>query len=227
YHPLVGVSPIYACGIAASQGLSIQTSSQSFFKNASQPGGILTTPNEISEETAATFKERWLAGFTGANAGKVAILSHGMKYEPVAVTAVDAQLIEQLKWTADTVCSCFHIQPYMISAGPPPPYANIEPLTIQYYSQCLQSLIENFELCLDEGLELPEPYGTEIALDDVLRMDRGARSEAASASISSGALTINEARQKYFDLGSVTGGDTPYLQPQYLALRQPPGAARS
>jgi HK97 family phage portal protein len=225
YHPLIGVSPIYACGIAALQGLSIQTSSQAFFKNSSQPGGILTTPNEISDETAAAFKERWLAGFTGANAGKVAILSHGMKYEPVAVTATDAQLIEQLKWTADVVCSCFHIQPYMISAGPPPPYANIEPLTIQYYSQCLQSLIENFELCLDEGLELPKPYGTEIALDDLLRMDSVSRTSAASSAISSGALTINEARQKYFDLGSVTGGDTPYLQQQYWPLDQLAGRA--
>ena len=43
----------------------------------------------------------------------------------------------------------------MVGIGPPPPYANIEPLLQQYYAQALQSLIENLELCLDEGLELP------------------------------------------------------------------------
>ena len=219
YHPLIGVSPIYACGIAALQGLAIQANSQQFFSNGSNPGGVLTAPGAIADETAKRLKEYWDTNFTGANVGKVAVLGDGLKYEKMAVNADDAQLIEQLKWTADTVCSCFHIQPYMISVGPPPPYANVEPLNIQYYSQCLQSLIENLELCLDEGLELPKPYGTEFDLNDLVRMDSAAKTQSASTAISSG-MTINEARKRYFDLGPVDGGGTPYLQQQMWPLSQ-------
>lgn len=220
YHPLIGVSPIYACGVAALQGLAIQNNSTKFFTNGSTPGGILTAPGAIDDTTAKRLKEYWETNFTGNNAGKVAVVSDGLKYEKMSVNASDAQLIEQLKWTADTVCSCFHIQPYMISVGPPPPYANIEPLNIQYYSQCLQSLIENLELCLDEGLELPKPFGTEVNLDDLLRMDSATKTQSASTAISSGGMTINEARRKYFDLGPVPGGHTPYLQQQYWPLDQ-------
>jgi hypothetical protein len=108
----------------------------------------------------------------------------------------------------------------MISVGPPPPYANIEPLTIQYYSQCLQSLIENLELCLDEGLELPRQLGTSVNLDDLMRMDSVSKTQAAATSISSGALTINEARKTYYDRSPVPGGDTPYLQQQYWPVSQ-------
>jgi HK97 family phage portal protein len=230
YHPLIGVSPIYACGIAALQGLAIQTNGAQFFGNGSNPGGVLTAPGAIDDKTAARLKSYWDENFTGANVGKVAVLGDGLKYEKMAVNATDAQLIEQLKWTADTVCSCFHIQPYMISVGNPPPYANVEPLTIQYYSQCLQSLIENLELCLDEGLELPRHYGTEFNLDDLMRMDSVSKTQAAGHAIASGGMTINEARRKYFDLAPVPGGDTPYMQAQYwpidqLAERAIPGMA--
>jgi HK97 family phage portal protein len=220
YHPLVGVSPIHACGVAALQGLAIQNSATAFFKNGSQPSGILTTPQDLTNEQAADLKDRWMAGYSGDNAGKVALLSHGLTYEQMAVNAADSQLIEQLQWSATTVCSCFHIQPYMISIGDPPPYANIEPLTIQYYSQCLQEKIENLEICLDEGLELPKPYGTEFNLDDLMRMDSVSKNQAAATAISSGGMTINEARKKYFDLAPVLGGNTPYMQQQYWPLAQ-------
>jgi HK97 family phage portal protein len=223
YHPLCGVSPIYACGIAAIQGLAIQNNSQQFFSNGSSPGGVLTAPGAISDETAKRLKETWDTNYSGANVGKVAVLGDGLKYEQMAVNAADAQLIEQLKWTADTVCSCFHVQPYMISVGPPPPYANIEPLNLQYYSQCLQSLIENLELCLDEGLELPTApitYGTEVDLDDLLRMDSTTKTNSAQTAIMSGGMAINEARRKYFGLGPLKGGDTPYMQQQMWPLDQ-------
>ena len=40
FHPLVGISPIYANGLAATQGLNIQNNSASFFGNQSMPGGV-------------------------------------------------------------------------------------------------------------------------------------------------------------------------------------------
>jgi HK97 family phage portal protein len=47
FHPLVGLSPIYACGISAIQGLKIKNNSAVFFGNGSQPGGVLTAPGAI------------------------------------------------------------------------------------------------------------------------------------------------------------------------------------
>jgi HK97 family phage portal protein len=220
YHPLIGVSPIYACGSAAMQGLSIQSNSTKFFSNGSNPGGVLTAPGAISDVTAARLKAYWDANYTGDNVGKVAVLGDGLKYEAMAVNAVDAQLIEQLKWTAETVCSCFHVPPYMVGIGPPPPYANYEPLVQQYHAQCIQSLTTNMEVCLDEGLELPKPYGTEFDVDDLYWMDVAARNKGASDGISSGGMSPNEARKRFFGLGKVEGGSTPYLQQQYWPLKQ-------
>ena len=163
-------------------------------------------------------KEYWEANFTGENVGRTAVLGDGLTYEPMIVNPHDAQLIDQLKWTAETVCSAFHVPAYMVGVGSAPTYNNIEALNQQYYSQCLQSLIENIELLLDEGLELPKPYGTEFDLDDLLRMDTATKVKAAADAVGSGTMAPNEARRRYFDLGPTEGGESPYLQVQNYSL---------
>lgn len=221
YHPLCGVSPISACALAATQGLSIQGNSMKFFANGSRPGGILTAPAHIPDETAERLKRYWEENYTGEKIGKVAVLGDGLKYEAMAVNAVDSQLIDQLKWTAETVCTCFHVPPYMIGVGEMPTYNNVESLQTQYYTQCLQGMIEALELCLDEGLGLTtvpgKTYGTEFDLDDLLRMDTQTKVKTAGDGIRAGLLSPNEARKK-FDLKPVAGGDTPYLQQQNFSL---------
>lgn len=215
-HPLVGVSPIFACALAAIQGLQIQEQSAHFFKNGSNPGGIIMVPGAIKQAQADEVKNTWETKFKGKNAGKVAILSDGMKYQPMAVNAHDAQLIEQLKWSAETVCSCFHVPPYMIGVGQAPTYNNIEALNAQYYAQCLQTLIESLELCLDEGLELPDPYGTQFDLDDLLRMDTSTLIKAEKEA--AGIKTINESRAR-LGLKPTAGGESVYLQEQNWPVR--------
>lgn len=217
YHPLMGVTPIYASGVAAVQGLAIQNNSQKFFTSGSNPSGILTAPGAIGDETAQRLKSYFETNFSGDNIGKVAIAGDGLKYEQLSMNAVDAQLIEQLKWTAETVCSCFHVPPYMIGVGPPPPYANVEPLLQAYYAQCLQSLITSMEKCLDEGLELPKPYGTEFDIGDLIWMDTGTRTKAAGEGIRSG-MSVDEVRKRYYGLPGVTGGDVVYMQQQNHSL---------
>jgi HK97 family phage portal protein len=223
YHPLMGLSPIYACGTSAMEGLKIQANSSKFFESGSNPGGVLTAPGAISDETAVRLKAYWDTNFSGDNVGKVAVLGDGLKFEQMSVTAHDAQLIEQLKWTGETVCTCFHVPAYMVDIGPPPPYANIEPVIQKYFSQCLQTRILGIENGLDEGLGLTKKidgvqYGTEFDINDLIWMDMAARNKAASDGISSGGMSPNEARRRFFQLGKVAGGDTPYLQQQYFSL---------
>ena len=222
FHPLIGVTPLYACGLSALQGKTIQETSARFFAGGSNPGGVLTAPGAIGDDTAKRLKDYWDTNFTGANVGKVAVLGDGLKYEAMTVNAADAQLIEQLRWTAETICSCYHVPPFMISVGPPPPFANVEPMQQQYVSQCLQSLIASFESALDEGLGIGlsngSDLGTEFDVDDLIWLDTSTKTKAAADAIGSGAMSPNEARKKYFGLGSVKGGDTPYMQQQNYSL---------
>jgi HK97 family phage portal protein len=221
FHPLCGVSPLTACGLAAIQGLNIQNNSAHFFANGSKPGGLLTAPAFINNETATRLKTHWEENYTGENAGRIAVLGDGLKYEALSVNAVDSQLLEQLKWSAEVVASCYHVPAFMIGVGEYPKHDNIEALQQQYYSQCLQGLIDNIQLSLDEGLGLADSsgqtYGTQFDLDDLLRMDTGRKVTAAKDAIAGGFMTPNEGRAK-FNLPPVTGGDSPMLQQQNYSL---------
>lgn len=217
FHPLVGVSPIYAAGLAATQGARIQTNSARLFQNGCNPGGILTAPGDIPDETAKRLKEHWEKNYTGDNVGKVAVLGSGLKYEAMTITAVDAQLLEQLKFSAEMVCSVYHVPAYMIGVGQMPAYNNIEALNQQYYSQCLQSIIENLELSLDEGLALPTQYSVEFDEATLLRMDSATRFKAHAEAIGAGWKAPNEVRREE-NLPPAEGGDSPYMQQQNYSL---------
>ncbi|WP_233446541.1 phage portal protein [Paraburkholderia terrae] len=217
FHPLVGTSPLFACALAARQGLAILNDSAAFFENGAEPGGILVAPGAISDETAKRLKDRWEENYGGQNRGRIAVLGDNLKYEPLTMTAVDAQLIEQLRMTSEIVCSVFHVPGYMVGVGTAPTYNNIEALSQNYYSQCLQSLIESFELCMDEGLALPDTYRTELDLDGLLRMDTATMVKTLSDAVGGGIAAPNEARKK-LNLRPMKGGDTPYMQQQNYSL---------
>jgi HK97 family phage portal protein len=217
FHPLVGVSPIFANGLAATQGLNIQQQSARLFKNNSNPGGVLTAPGKIDPPTAARIKEFWEQNFTGENAGRVAVLGDALEYKPMVMNAVDAQLIEQLKWSAEVICSTYHVPPYKIGVGAMPAVTNIQALNVEYYSQCLQVLIEAAELCLDEGLEMAPGYGSEFDLDGLLRMDSVTQMTTLKEAVGASIMAPNEARRK-IDLKPVEGGDSPMSQQQNYSL---------
>jgi HK97 family phage portal protein len=219
YHPLVGVPPIYASALAATQGLNIQSQSLRLFANNAQPGGLLIAPSEISPENAERLRKTWQEMYSGDNFGKIAVLGNAMKYEKLAQTADEAQLIEQLKWTAEVVCSTYHVPPYKIGVGAMPSYNNVQALNVEYYTQCLQCLIEDAESTLDDGLGLGDEFSlrTEFDIDNLLRMDGTAQADRAAKLVAGSIQTPNEARRD-FGLSPLAGGDTVYMQQQNYSL---------
>lgn len=217
FHPLVGLSPIYACTIAAQQGLAIQKDSRRFFENGAQPSGVLTAPGPISDETAQRLKEYWQGRFTGTNAGSVAVVGDGLKYESMRMNSVDAQVIDQLNWTAETICSVFQVPPHKVGVGTMPTHDNIEALTQAYYSDCLQTHIEKMEQKLASGLGFTDGTRLEMDLQGLFRMDALRQIEVLQKGIAGTIMAPNEARRK-LNLKPIEGGDALYLQQQNYSL---------
>lgn len=224
YHPLVGLSPVYASGHAAIQALKIIDNSTRLFARGSLVGGIVTAPGAISVDTAKRLEEYWDANYNSANPeniGRVAVLGDGLKFEkPQVMSAVDAQLIDQLKWDDEKVCATLHVPPYMVSVGALPSYNNVEALGQQYFGQCLQRLFEDLELCLTEGLDLKTSFEIEFDVEALDRMDSVQRVDVATKCAAGGVLSPNEARLRFSRrLGPVPGGDTVFMQKQNWPLQ--------
>lgn len=221
YHPLVGVSPLHACGAPAMLGAHIQRTSARFFENGARPSGILSAPGKIAQETADRLRAAWAENYGGENAGKLAVLGDGLKFETMSMTAVDAQLIDQLKLSAENVCSAFHVPGHMVGVGSAPTYNNVEALNQQYYTQCLQTHVEAIELALDEGLGLVDvpgrTLGTEMDIAGLWRMDTATQIETLSKAVQGTIMSPDEARKEY-GLPPVKGGNSPMAQHQMYSL---------
>lgn len=217
WHPLMGVPRIVACAQSVMQGLRIQGSSSKFFQNMSRPSGMLTAPGTIDNVTAQRLKTEWEANYSGNNIGRLAVLGDGLKYEAMTIPAEQAQLIEQLSWTVEDVARCFSVPLYKINAGPMPTAGNVEALESQYYSGCLQILIESFELCMAEGLGIPDTHEVMLNLDGLLRMDSATHIEMLAKAVGGAIMKPDEARRAR-RLKPIPGGDAVYLQQQNYSL---------
>lgn len=216
FHPLVGLSPIMANALTATQYQKISESAALFFNNQSRPGGILSAPGKISDDTAKRLKDTFEQGYTGANAGRIAVVGDGLKFEPLTVAANDSQLVEQLKWTAETIATTFGVPLYKVGLGPMPTAGNLQALNIEYYSQALQGLIEDAESCLDEGLGFDgKTIGTEFETDNLWRLDSLTQMEVSEKSKS--VLTLDERRRR-LNAAPIEGGATVYMQQQDHSL---------
>lgn len=218
FHPLVGIPPIFACALSSTLGNRIQRHSAQFFLNRAVPGGMLTAPGTIDDITAKRLKEEFEKNYSGENIGRLVVLGDGLEYKLMQMTAENAQLAEQFKLSVEDIARAFHY-PLFKLGGPVPALAgNVEALITTYYTDCLQGLIESVELLLDEGLNLGSGLGTELDLDNLMRMDTKGLYETITAAVSGGGwLAPDEGRFKA-NLAPVHGGNTPYMQQQNYSL---------
>lgn len=221
FHPLIGISPMYAALRPALSGLKIVEASSEFFANSCQPGGILTAPGNISEQTALSLKEYFESNFTGSNAGAIAVVGDGMEFSSLSISAVDSQLIEQLKFSAEQICASFGVPLYMVLGSSTPSSGNIESQTVEFYNNCLQYHIESMELEMDKALELNQntgsPYQVFLNLKELFRMDTASRFLSHKEALGAGWKKLDEVRAEE-DMDPMEGGDTAYLQVQNYSV---------
>jgi HK97 family phage portal protein len=217
HHPLIGITPLYAAGVSAMTGQTIQQNSYAFFSNMSRASGVLTAPGKISADLATRLKSEWEQNFKGGQMGRTAVLGEGMKWEPLTISAADAQLIEQLRWNVEDVARCFRVPTYMLTDANRISFKNAEQLARQYYVQTLQYHIESIESRIDVAFDLKGDVYCEFDLTSLLRMEFDARMAAYQTAIQSGVLAINEAR-KLEQLPPAEGGEEPLVQMQYRPL---------
>lgn len=218
WHPLIGVSPLYASGVAATVGLRIQKNSERLFNNMSRPFGQLTSPATLTQQTVDRLKKEFEENFSGDRIGRLFVAGQGLKFETITMPAQDSQLAEQHKISIEEVARAFHVPLYKISAGQYPNLTSVGAINQDYYNHALQIHLQGIEQCLDAAFGL-DGLGLKIDIDEnaLMRMDPLGRAEVTDKQIHAGVLSPNEARARD-NRQPVTGGDSPYLQQQNYSL---------
>jgi len=216
-HPLIGESDLKAAALAAGLQVSLNSNQLAFFNNMARPSGTLETDLNLTKDQMTTLREAFDNESTGWNSGKLPILSSGLKFKPLQLTAQDNQVIEQLRFSIEEIARCFSVPLPIIGDLSHATLANTQELINHWLSIGLGSLLESIEQTLTLALDLPVNSKVELDVSPLLRVDIDSRINALAKGVQGGIITPNEARSKE-NLPPMTGGNEIFLQKQMASI---------
>ncbi len=196
----VGVSPLEPLKPTLRLELAAQDWASQHFLNAATPSGVFTSEDKLDQRTIPRLRAELEQLYGGVeNAGRFGVFDQGLKWQPMAHTAVDTALIEQRKLDREEVAAAFDIPPPMIGILDRATFSNVSEQHRMLYQDTLGPTLSMIEETLAVQLIADEPtfagLFVEFDTSEVLRGDLEKRADAIAKLIASGVLTPNEARQ--------------------------------
>lgn len=218
-HPLVGISPIENAAMAIAANAAISSHQANFFNNMSRPSGVLSTELKLNPDQMNQLRIAWESQAKNMASGGIPILSSGIKWEPMSLSAIDAQIVEAFNMTVNDIARALRIPlPLVQLHNEASTYNNVEQMYAQWLSGGLGFLVEHIEQNFSYFFGLPRTQGTEFDTDSLLRTDFKGKVEGYTKGIQGGLFTPDEARKKFGGLKPVDHGGTVYVQQQMVPL---------
>lgn len=239
---ITGVPVLRYAAEVVESGLAAQSYNKNFYENGGRPSGILTVDADLSgeqydeatgEPTGKSLKdairEEWEKRQSGPdNAGRIAILDHGLKYQSLTISQKDAMFIEQQAQTVEDIARYFNVPLYKLQHGKQS-YNSNEQNSIEYQGS-LRPRVVAMEQELTYKLLTPTEIaqGLEIRTNmmALLRSDSQSRAQYYEKMHNMGAYSINDIRSLE-DMPNVEGGDEYVASLNYVPLKDWPELSKS
>ena len=194
---LVGYSPIAMAKNAVGMTLACEEYGASFFANGATPGGVLEHPGVLKDP--AKVRDSWHKVYVGSrNAGKVAVLEEGMKYQQIGIPPEEAQFLETRKFQINEIARMYRIPPHMVGDLEKSSFSNIEQQSLEFVKYTLDPWVVRWEQALQKALLLPQEkneYFIKLNVDGLLRGDYASRMNGYAVGRQNGWLSANDIRE--------------------------------
>ena len=183
------------------------------FKQSTRLSGVLQSDAKWNVDAAKNLREEWSEVYAGAeNAGKVAVLYEGLKFNPLSMTNQDAEMVELMRILREFVASAFGLPAYRLNSMENSSVrANLEEQKRDYMQQSLtrwtgQIAQEAERKLFTAGERRLDRHFLKWDFEIFLQSDIESRYEAYSKAITARVMNPNEARKKE-GLNPYPGGD--------------------
>jgi len=217
YHDYRGLAPLQAARAGIEQDYWAGKYNTAFFKNSAQPGGVLETSGNLTDEEYQRVLAQWQDRHGGASkAHAIALLEGGLSYKQTGLSQKDMDFLEQRKWNRDEIMMVFKVPKGELGIYEDVNYATAKTQDRIFWTKTLLPKMALLEWVLWSQLlsKLPGPEvwaEFDYAAIDALKEDLQDKVEVGQKLWQMGVPfnAINEA----LDLGlpAVEGGDTGYL----------------
>ena len=147
----------------------------------------------------AKVRESWHSVYGGSkNAGRVAVLEEGMKYQQIGIPPEEAQFLETRKFQIDEIARLYRIPPHMVGDLDKSSFSNIEQQSLEFVKYTLDPWVIRWEQSIQKALFLPQEkkeYFVKMNVDGLLRGDYESRMKGYSIGIQNGFMCPNDIRR--------------------------------
>jgi HK97 family phage portal protein len=196
---VIGYSPLTLLRDTFGYSKAVQEYSSSYFKNDASPGGILSTPAALGQQSMQNLRDAWTKGFSGKGKHhKIAILDNDLKWQSVGVTPADSQLIESQKFSVVEIARVFRVPLNLAMDYERSTYSNVTEQNRSFLTHTLQPWLTRIEQAITKSLlteSEKQRFFVEHLTQGFLRADTKTRFESYKIAIESGFLTVDEVRQ--------------------------------
>ncbi len=113
---VLGLSPISYAAASISLGLTYERFGNRFYENSAMPSGVFEHPNHLSDEAFNRLRKDLKENYTGLkNTGTPMILEEGMKWSPLTIKPVDAQLLESKNFQIEDICRIYRVPQHLVN----------------------------------------------------------------------------------------------------------------
>lgn len=194
----------------------------SFYRNGARLSGVLHTESKLDGEAKEKVRQEWMKKYSGsANAGSVAVLDLGLRYESIGMPLESAQFIQTQKFGINEVAKVYKVPPHKLAQMDNASYANTEAMGIEYIKTALLPIFTQWEQEINTKLfseKEQAEYYVKFNANAELRGDSTARANYFGAMINNGVYSINEVRDMEERESIGEAGNKHYMSLNYTTL---------
>jgi HK97 family phage portal protein len=216
---IVGASPIAYARNAIGLAIATEQHGAGLFGNGASPGGVLYT-DQVLGDGRKLLQDAWNDAHRGSeNAGKVAVLERGLKWQSISMPSTDAQWLEGRKYQRSEIAGIYRVPPHLIGDLERATFSNIEHQALDFVVHALMPYLTRIEQRISLQLLTPSERGrlyAKFSVGGLLRGDMNARAQFYTRMVQNGAMSPNEIRELE-DMNPRDGGDV-FLTPANMLI---------
>lgn len=218
---ILGFSKLEFMGSSVQEAMATQKYTMQNAQNFGRPSGILTVDHVLDRKKGQADAVGRALGSFKSESGKLIVLEADMKFQQVALTPEQSQLLESRKYGVEEICRWFGVPPVLIGASGATTWGSgIAEIVSGFHKFTLNPLLKSIEQALESRILRAEERGSvviEFNLDAFFRGDLQSRYAAYATAVQNGFKTRNEVRALEND-PPISGGDTPTAQTNLAPL---------
>ena len=218
---ILGFSKLEFMGSSVQEAMATQKYTMQNAQNFGRPSGILTVDHVLDRKKGQADAVGRALGSFKSESGKLIVLEADMKFQQVALTPEQSQLLESRKYGVEEICRWFGVPPVLIGASGATTWGSgIAEIVSGFHKFTLNPLLKSIEQALESRILRAEERGSvviEFNLDAFFRGDLQSRYAAYATAVQNGFKTRNEVRALEND-PPIEGGDTPTAQTNLAPL---------